>query len=177
MTLNNPGAEGESMSTVLNPVSKGDHVLPEDGSTDPSWYRKETLRYIIHNPGKHYREIRRRLGISGGTLSRTLEELEMTDQIKCSHNGYFKFFYPAGIEDKGKPLTPMQERVVELIDNRLGSTYQDLAVKLQKTPEAILYHMKNLGTMGVVTSRMENDALRWFIKESEERGERKEREC
>ena len=121
------------------------------------------LNYIIENPGKHYREIWRQLGLSKGTLSRRLEQLEEACLIKHEKEGSFKFFFPVQSEIDSPLLTPMQKWIIGIITKKPGSTYRDLARKTGRTPKDIYYHMKNLRRLGRVTSEKEKETLHWFL--------------
>ena len=123
---------------------------------------RSIYHFIEENPGTHYSELKRRLGISKGTLSRQLTRLEEAERIKHQSDGHFKFFYTVNETTCSQPLTPKQKKIIDLINENPGSTYQEMAMKLGRTPEGILYHVKTLRRMDLVGSRKVNYSLQWF---------------
>lgn len=128
---------------------------------------KRILVHINKNPGIHYRAIWRNLEISKDTLSRNLKKLEEQNKIKIRREGYFKFFYPIGIKRIPFSLTPMQKKIFNIVEKDAGSTYNKIGKVLNRTPENILYHMKNLIKIGLVHSKKVDNQLHWFPAETD----------
>lgn len=132
---------------------------------------KRILVHINKNPGIHYRAIWRNLEISKDTLSRNLKKLEEQNKIKIRREGYFKFFYPIGIKRIPFSLTPMQKKIFNIVEKDAGSTYNKIGKVLNRTPENILYHMKNLIKIGLVHSKKVDNQLHWFPTETDDKDE------
>jgi len=127
------------------------------------------LIYIRKNPGLHYREIWRNLGIPKDTLSRNLRELEKQNKIKIRRKGYFKFFYPKGTRSIPFTLTPMQKNIFKIVEKGAGPTYNKIGTELDRTPENIHYHMKNLAKIGLVHSKKIDNQLHWFPSDTDDK--------
>ena len=123
------------------------------------------LIFINRNPGKHYRDILKNMDISRGTLSRNLKKLEEENKITIRRNGYFKFFYPRGITNIPFSLTPMQKKIFNIVQKGDKATYNAIGKELNRTPESIMYHMKNLAKIGLVRSEKISNQLHWFHTE------------
>ncbi len=127
--------------------------------------RQSIYSHIQKNPGKHYRSILKNLNLGKGTLSHHLEKLKDKKMIEVKQIGSHKLYYTMGGTDKKRLLTPMQKKLVKVINRKPGSTYTELGYELNRTPEAILYHMRNLLDLEVVRSENQGKRLRWYVKD------------
>jgi len=116
--------------------------------------RKRTyiVRYITKNPGTHFSDIKRHFGYSTGSLVYQLEQLLDRKEIFARYDGFWKRFYPKSMRRKRifLEITPMQKTVVEILEKSPGSSFMDIAGRLGRTRQAIMYHLKILIKMGIV---------------------------
>jgi predicted transcriptional regulator len=100
------------------------------------------------NPGVHYNQIRRGMGIKNGTLSYHLSVLEKTELIKSRREGLkYRAFYPTGMKFPKKErfrLTELQIKIINVIKNYEGITQKDIAKQLGQKPQTINYNIKVL---------------------------------
>ncbi|MDP7265159.1 MAG: winged helix-turn-helix transcriptional regulator [Candidatus Thermoplasmatota archaeon] len=114
--------------------------------------RQKILYFIKRNPGTHFSEILRRLGLSSGRLTYHIMKLEEAGKIFAQYEKYWKRFYPISMKDEmiPKSLTPKEEKIFKLIKRRPGSTYMDLVKQWGTTRQSIYYHFKKLTKMGLI---------------------------
>ena len=124
------------------------------------------IRFITENPGIHFSEIKRHLGISSSSsLSRTIKKLERNKTIVTRTDGYRKRFYPATVKEIPKfPLSPPAKKVLDAIDEKPGSTLADLGKKLGFTRQNIRYHTQNLEERGYIRTGWDGRKLIFFLK-------------
>lgn len=127
--------------------------------------RRSIYSHIQKNPGKHYRSILKNLNLGKGTLSHHLQKLEERKMIEVKQIGSHKLYYTMGGIVKKRLLTPMQKKLVKAINRNPGSTYTELGNELDRTPEAILYHMRNLLDLEIVRSENQGKLLQWYVKD------------
>jgi len=110
--------------------------------------RGQIYGYIKTNPGVHYNQIRREIGIKNGTLSYHLNVLEKTEMIKSRREGLrYRAFYPTGMKFPEKEryrLTELQIKIMDTIKENKGITQKEIAKKLGKKPQTINYNIKML---------------------------------
>ena len=121
--------------------------------------RCNIFNYIIENPGKHFSDIMRALGMTKRGLGYHMERLVEEGLIMVVPHGIFKFYYPPGA-DIPQHLTPMQQEILDLIQ-RDPCTVGEIADVLEKTKKAIDYHVGNLAGMGLIGN---NDEGNLFMK-------------
>jgi len=110
--------------------------------------RGQIYGYIKTNPGVHYNQIRRGMGIKNGTLSYHLSVLEKTELIKSRREGLkYRAFYPTGMkfpQNERFRLTDLQIRILNIIKENEGINQKEIAKKLDKKPQTINYNIKVL---------------------------------
>ena len=123
--------------------------------------RHSIYTYINQFPGSHYTKIKKQLNISDNTLAHHINKLEEAELIKIRSRGNFKFYYPTWMKE-GKLLTPMQKKIIDIIQRRPGTTSKYLAAKLGKEPRTIRYHISNIADMGLVRAEIVDNSSHWF---------------
>ena len=117
--------------------------------------RGQIFGFIKTNPGVHYNQIRRRMGIKNGTLSYHLSVLEKTDLIKSRREGLkYRAFYPSGMkfpQNERFRLTELQIKILDLIKERNGINQKEIAKKMGKKPQTINYNIKVLKQADLIT--------------------------
>ena len=121
--------------------------------------------YIMENPGKHFREITRQMGINRGTLSYHIKRLENVEQITSNYDGHFKRYYPADFGRKQRALTPMEDKIVNILRKNPGITYEKLIPKVGRSFSTLSYHMMKLVDKKVVEGRRKGKRLCWYLLE------------
>jgi DNA-binding MarR family transcriptional regulator len=110
--------------------------------------RGQIYGYIKTNPGVHYNQIRRGMGIKNGTLSYHLSVLEKTELIKSRREGLkYRAFYPTGMkfpQNERFRLTELQISILDIIKENEGLNQKEIAKKLDKKPQTINYNIKVL---------------------------------
>ncbi len=126
--------------------------------------RCDIFNFIIQNPGKHFSDIMRGLGLTKRALGYHLERLVEEGIVDVKPHGIFKFYYPAGFEDDSRKLTPMQEQIFNIIRETPCST-DELADVLGKSKRAVQYHLKNLSTIGFIDrKKADENTFHWYVE-------------
>lgn len=110
--------------------------------------RGQIYGYIKTNPGVHYNQIRRGMGVKNGTLSYHLSVLEKTELIKSRREGLkYRAFYPTGMKFPQKQrfrLTELQIGILDLIKENEGIIQKEISKRLDQKPQTINYNIKVL---------------------------------
>ena len=160
----------ENLEIHVNPTLNVIRVKEKKGRGRPYTEKNHPsriLKFITENPGVHFREIMRRLGISSGHgFDNSLERLERNKEIVSRYDGIWKRFYPATMKEIPKsPLSPSAKKVCVVIDKNPGWNLTELAENFGVTREAIRYHTKNLVESGHIRREWDGQTLIFFIEE------------
>jgi DNA-binding MarR family transcriptional regulator len=116
--------------------------------------RGQIYGFIKTNPGAHYNQIRRQIGVKNGTLSYHLGVLEKTELIKSRREGLkYRAFYPTGMnfpKEERFRLTDLQIRIIACITNHPGMTQKEIAQLLGQKPQTVNYNIKVLDQAGLI---------------------------
>jgi len=116
--------------------------------------RGQIYGFIKTNPGAHYNQIRRQIGVKNGTLSYHLGVLEKTELIKSRREGLkYRAFYPTGMnfpKEERFRLTDLQIRIIACISNQPGMTQKEIAYRLAQKPQTVNYNIKVLDQAGLI---------------------------
>ncbi len=126
--------------------------------------REKICSYIRQNPGMHFRELSRKLEINSSTLEHHIRKLKEAEVINTVYDGYFMRCYYGNSLNHHKPLTPMQEKIVNLIGNQSGITYKELIQKMNLSYVTISYHLATLSDKGVVLKERKNGVIHLYVK-------------
>ena len=125
--------------------------------------RRRIFNYILENPGRHFGEIKRKLGLSRRKLSYHLKKMLEEGIIISQSKSVFKYYYPKGAKVEPKPLTPMQENVVEIL--REGpTTTREVANMTGKSRQSAVIHLMKLRDKGFVDGRRIGNGYEWYVK-------------
>jgi DNA-binding MarR family transcriptional regulator len=117
--------------------------------------RGQIYGFIKTNPGVHYNQILRKVGVKNGTLSYHLGVLEKTELIQSRREGLkYRAFYPTGMnfpKAERFRLTDLQIRIIGSIRSQPGMTQKEIARLLGQKPQTINYNIKVLGQAGLIS--------------------------
>ncbi len=117
--------------------------------------RGQIYGFIKTNPGVHYNQILRKVGVKNGTLSYHLGVLEKTELIQSRREGLkYRVFYPTGMnfpKSERFRLTALQIQIIDLLKDKPGMTQKELARLLDQKPQTINYNMKVLDQAKLVS--------------------------
>ena len=128
--------------------------------------RKDIIKFIAKNPGAHFSAIKRHFNYSTGSLFYQLELLIESKEIFARYDGYWKRYYPKSMRRKKKFVenTPVQEKIVKILEKNPGSSFMDIADRLGKTRQAIMYHLKILVKEGIVQRKKSGRKYIYYLK-------------
>lgn len=116
--------------------------------------RGQIYGFIKTNPGVHYNQILRQVGVKNGTLSYHLGVLEKTRLIQSRREGLkYRAFYPSGMtfpKEERFRLTEHQIQIIASIREHPGLTQKEIARLLGQKPQTINYNIKVLGQAGLI---------------------------
>lgn len=117
--------------------------------------RGQIYGFIKTNPGVHYNQILRKVGVKNGTLSYHLGVLEKTELIQSRREGLkYRVFYPTGMnfpKSERFRLTDFQIQIIDSLKRHPGLTQKELARLLGQKPQTINYNIKVLDQAGLVS--------------------------
>ncbi len=116
--------------------------------------RGQIYGYIKTNPGVHYNQILREIGVKNGTLSYHLGVLEKTQLIKSRREGLkYRAFYPTDMmfpKEERFRLTELQVRIIDEITAHPGGTQKEISRRLGQKPQTVNYNVKVLEQAGLI---------------------------
>ena len=117
--------------------------------------RGQIYGFIKTNPGVHYNQILRKVGVKNGTLSYHLGVLEKTELIQSRREGLkYRAFYPTGMnfpKAERFRLTDLQIKIIGCIRSQPGLPQKEIARLLGQKPQTINYNIKVLGQAGLIS--------------------------
>ena len=126
--------------------------------------RCDIFNFVIQNPGNHFSDIMRQLKLTKRGLGYHLERLVAEGLIIAKPHGIFKFYYPAGYEEKPRKLTPMQKEIFDLLVQDPCTT-EELSEVLGKSKKAIEYHIGNLLKLGFIArKKVDENTYHWYVE-------------
>jgi len=128
--------------------------------------RKEIIACIDERPGRHFNELKRSLDVSKSTLAHHISKLEKGKIIYSVSDGYYTRYYLVGVKNNHETLSPIQERIIELLQERPELSYQDLEERMNKSISTLSYHVKTLVEKGVVKRRKMDRKFIFYLSDS-----------
>ena len=125
--------------------------------------RCRIFNFIMQNPGHHFSDIMRELGLTKRGLGYHLEKMTDEGIVITQSKGIFKFYYPMGSKVEPKKLTPIQQKLVDTLRIK-PATKEILGNIIGKSPRAVHYHLKNLKEKGFVDQRMVGKKCEWYVE-------------
>ena len=124
--------------------------------------RYNVLRYIKEQPGTHYSQIKRALGLSPGVLSYHLRKLEDNTLIKSYKDEYYTRYKANGEKSHLLQISTRQKEIYAIISKRSGISTSRLADILEKRTQTITYHTRILVRKGIVFFKREGHEMLWY---------------
>lgn len=128
--------------------------------------------FIENNPGTHYTEIMKNLGIGNGTLSHHLHMLEKMNMIKSRREGFrHRAFYLTSEqypEGETFRLTTMQSDILNLIKENNGISEKEIISKLGEKQQTINYNIKMLQRKDIIRLEKKGRETYCYIDEQSE---------
>ena len=109
--------------------------------------RGQVFDHIRKNPGTHYNEMKKDLGVNNGTLAYHLRVLELQGFIKAERQGLYKRFYDISVKDtkgKGIRFSELQQKIIETVKKQPGMSQTDIAKELDVSISVVNYNIKIL---------------------------------
>ena len=125
--------------------------------------RCRIFNYIMENPGRHFSEIKRKLGIPKRTLGYHLDKMINEGIVVSRPKGIFKFYYPIGYNVEPENITPTQRKVVDVLREKPMTT-REIAKIMNKSLPSIKYHLDKLREMGFVDRRSVGTGYEWYVE-------------
>ena len=145
--------------------------------------------YIEANPGEHYSEILRKLGMKNGALAYHLSILEKEGFVNSYRDGMYKRYYPKGMkltkktlnknfkvdlikekgtepENDGIRLSNTQEKIIEAIQNNQGISQKEIAKIVDTSKQNVNYHIKLMLNANMIR-KDENGRMNYFVNKSD----------
>ena len=128
--------------------------------------RRDILRFITKRPGTFFSEIKRHFKYSTGSLVYQLEILMDDKKIFPRYDGFWKRFYPISMRRKRRfiEMTPMQGQIIKNLGRYPGSSFMDIAGRLKRTRQAVMYHLKKLHKKGFVRRKKSGRKYIYHLK-------------
>lgn len=108
--------------------------------------------HIESDPGIHYNELLRKLGLNNGTLAYHLQVLEREGYIVSRNSGVYRFYFPFNMSIPAHPfrLKPVQRMMLGKIMERPGISQKELAKVTGTKRSTVNYNVKILAENGFV---------------------------
>jgi predicted transcriptional regulator len=136
--------------------------------------RRRIYQEVTLNPGLHYRELQRRLGMPPGLLDHHLAYLQERDMLAARKEGnYTRYYASHRISESGKKaLSALRQEIpravlVFLLMNP-GSTHSDILASLTVSGATLSYHLKKMVKASVVSSRKKGRFTHFEVVDPEE---------
>lgn len=134
--------------------------------------RREIYKAVEDNPGIHFRELKRQLDYSVGTLQYHLRKLKKANLIEEESGDYTRYYTRRDFgEVEKRALDAMRRkytrRALIYLLTYPGSSHGDLVDALEKAPSTVSWHLKKLKEEGLVRKEKEGNRTKYFVEEPE----------
>ena len=121
------------------------------------------FNYIMQNPGHHFSEIMRELGLTKRGLGYHLEKMTDEGIVITQSKGIFKYYYPMGSDIEPKNLTPSQQDVFDTFQET-PMTLEKLTAITGRSTSSVKHHLYNLQKNGFVGWRKVGGETEWYVE-------------
>jgi predicted transcriptional regulator len=134
--------------------------------------RDKIYSTIGNNPGLHFREIQRRVGIATGALQYHLDYLKKKNLVREEKQGKFSHFYAMAAPAVDSRLMNLlrQEsvrKIVLFLMNKRRATLQTISKNILLSLSTTSFHMQKLTESGVVNQKVIRGKLYFFLNDKE----------
>ncbi len=134
--------------------------------------RKKIFGLVEANPGLHFREIQRRLGIATGALQYHLDYLMKHHYLKTQRQGKFLRYYNARVPELGarQPLMnalrqdSLRKILLFLVSKRHATTPR-IAAAVGLSTSTVSWHLKKLLENGLVSRKTLKGASVYLVRD------------
>ena len=131
--------------------------------------RKAIFEHVEANPGIHFSQLKRDLGMETGLLQHHLRELERYDVLESEeHQGKRRVFVAHELDDEERAILAVlryetTRRILLYLLEEGPARNRDIAAAVGVTPATISWHLSNLVEKGIVASVTEERTTRYEV--------------
>ena len=132
---------------------------------------EKLLAFIQDNPGCHLRQVKRKMGISMGTVQYQLDKLEKMGRITSSRRGLYKYYFPAGLfreneKDILEVLTHETARkILMFIIEQNSPTQTDIVNSIRISARSISWHVGRLIALKMIKEIKDGKYKRYQLQD------------
>ncbi|MEM4728752.1 MAG: helix-turn-helix domain-containing protein [Thermoplasmata archaeon] len=135
--------------------------------------RKRIFEYLTLNPGVHFRELQRALGMPVGALDYHLKYMVKKEILVAREEGHYTRYYP---RDRFDPASKailsflrqdLPRGILLFLLRSPGATHGEILASFSVSGPTISYHLKRMVEAGVLVSRREGRETRFEVLEPE----------
>ncbi|HDD60357.1 transcriptional regulator [Thermoplasmatales archaeon ex4484_36] len=136
--------------------------------------RRRIYEEVVMNPGLHYRELQRRLGLPSGQLDYHLRFLKKQEVITSRREGGYIRYYPVqGLKESEKrALAFLRQEIPRAIIIHIlmnpGSTHGDILSGVRISGATLSYHLKRMVSRGIVKEEVRGREKHYTIADPDE---------
>jgi predicted transcriptional regulator len=127
------------------------------------------LKFIHQGPACHLRQIRKELDISMGTVQHHLNNLEKMGKIVSVRNGFYKYYFPAGVfQTKEKNLLQILSQVTArdillFILEKSNPSQSDIVRSIGISHAAVNWHISRLLELNIIAKHRDGKFKRYRL--------------
>lgn len=137
--------------------------------------RRKIYKLVEKNPGLHFREIQRRLGLAVGSLQYHLGYLEREHLIRASKHGKFRRYFTTkqrALKESHQEMNVLRKEstrkiVLFLQQRKRAATNRQIAKAIGLTPSTTSFHLNSLMQSGVIEKRRSGRRSLFSLTEKE----------
>lgn len=132
----------------------------------------EILETIQENPGIHVRGIIKKTGYENGVVLYHLRQLEMQGKARSQRRPKYRRYYPVDVAEEEFPIIrnmrkPTKKDVLLKILIEGTPSFQELTLKIGKSPSTLSWNLSGLVDEGVVEKCKKNGRQCYKVKDKE----------
>lgn len=132
------------------------------------------LSFIRENPGCHLRKIKKELSLSMGSVQYQLDRLEKRGLITSSKRGFYRFYFPVGIEDFDKEIIQILSQetaklILLFIIKRRNPSQREIANEVGIASPSVNWHVQRLIDLKIIEEIKDGRYKRYRIIGSHEK--------
>jgi len=165
-------SKAEYRSYLLNrflPIEKGPHRLSMEDVLENE-NRDFIIKLILEQPGIHFNELLRQVGLTAGNLAWHLDILETFKVIKKQRMGQYLLYYPYLEKNPISKLDPKLQKskttleILQLIGDHPGIYQNQIAKRMDLDHKTVKYHLDKLLEVDIVETRKNGRLMGFYPK-------------